>query len=132
MAIAHLRREVQLREFTAATVVSRTDEPDKRPIKASARSTDWCRGLLNSFWPSRYEEFLEENPLPVLGGVSDAERCALRTLLRTLHTLRTLRTLRTLAPPLSRRRVLETLNSEERVHSEMAQPSQPSPLTLWP
>jgi len=91
MAIAHLRREVQLREFTAATVVSRTDEPDKRPIKASARSTDWCRGLLNSFWPSRYEEFLEENPLPVLGGVSDAER-----------------------------RVLETLNSEERVHSEMA------------
>ena len=132
MAIAHLRREVQLREFTAAAVVNRTDEPDKRPIKASARSTDWCRGLLNSFWPSRYEEFLEDNPLPVLGGVSDAERCALRTLLRTLRTFRTLRTLRTLPPPFSRRRVLETLNSEERVHSEMAQPSQPSPLTLWP
>ena len=78
---------MQLREFTAATVVNRTDEPDKRPIKASARSTDsWCRGLLNSFWPSRYEAFLEENPLPVLGGVSDAERCALGTL-RTLCTL---------------------------------------------
>ena len=84
---------MQLREFTAAAVVNRTDEPDKRPIKASARSTDsWCRGLLNSFWPSRYEEFLEENPLPVLGGVSDAERCAL-CIHHTLHTLCTLCTL---------------------------------------
>mmetsp|Transcript_34095 Transcript_34095/g.86578 ORF Transcript_34095/g.86578 Transcript_34095/m.86578 type:complete len:540 (-) Transcript_34095:154-1773(-) len=92
IAIAHLRREVQLRKFTTAAVLNRTDEPDKRPIKASARSTDgWCRGLLNSFWPSRYEEFLDDNPLPVLGGVSDPER-----------------------------RVLETLNSEERVHSELA------------
>ena len=34
IAIAHLRREVQLRKFTTAAVLNRTDEPDKRPIKA--------------------------------------------------------------------------------------------------
>lgn len=37
LAIAHLRREIMLREFTAAVVINSTDKPDKRPIKVSAR-----------------------------------------------------------------------------------------------
>ena len=91
LGIAHLRREIKLRDFATAPVGADHHPADRRPIKETAHSAEWCSGLKQSFWPSNYDDFLAANPLPVLGGLSDAER-----------------------------RGLELLNSEERVHAEFA------------
>ena len=75
LAIAHLRREAKLREFADAPIpASSRSTADRRPIKKEAYSAAWWDGCRQALWPSAYEGFLEANPLPVLGGVSDAER----------------------------------------------------------
>lgn len=92
LAIAHLRREAKLRKFAEAPIpASSRSSADRRPIKEAAYSARYWDGWRQALWPSQYESFLEQNPLPVLGGVSDAERGS-----------------------------LELLNSEERVHAEFA------------
>ena len=44
IAITHLRREVQLRKFTTAAVLNRTDEPDKYVLMALKCTVTRCDG----------------------------------------------------------------------------------------
>jgi len=81
LACAHLRREIKLRNFVSHYVGPASGQAAmRRPIKENAERLSFCYSLRQSFWPSMYEEFLGENPLAVLGGMTDGERQALETL----------------------------------------------------
>ena len=72
--------QVILRSFASAHVGSGTLVA-RRPIKDTSRTLQSMHSLKQAFWPAgqavgdkRYFDFLEQNPLAVVGGVTDAER----------------------------------------------------------